>query len=124
MLKAFIYFIKPYSTTNKISPWFITGLTEAEGCFYTNVDKRRKMGINFSFRIEMLSRDYNLLLSVQSYFNCGSIQHNPSKNTYIFGVYSSKDLENNIIPHFDKYPLRGVKFFPRGGKPEGKAPRA
>ena len=55
-------------------------------------------------------RDYNLLLLVQNYFNCGSIIYSKTKNTYTFGVYGLKDLENYIIPHFNKFPLRGVKY--------------
>lgn len=62
------------------------------------------------FIIEMHYRDYNLLLLVQNYLNCGSIIYSKTKNTYTFGVYSGKDLENYIIPHFNKFPLRGVKY--------------
>lgn len=61
-----------------INPWFITGLTEAEGNFSSHPysvkkkDGKKKIQYNFRFRIEMLNRDKILLLKIQEYFGCGN----------------------------------------------------
>lgn len=100
----------PNFYNNKINPWFITGLIEAEGCFLVTIDKRSKESINNILSIEMLNRDLDLLELVKKYFNCGTIYNNNKTNTTIFRVSKKSDINNIIIPHFNKYPLRGTKY--------------
>lgn len=70
----------------------------------------KKFSVLQASRTETRARDYHLLSLVQNYFNCGSLNYKSSRNTYTFGVYNLNDLEKYIIPHFDKFPLRGVKY--------------
>lgn len=100
---------------NKLNPNFITGLTEAEGCFsiIKNKDDRIiseiKLTIRLRFRITMLANEIELLNMVKSFFNCGRIMFNKN-NIVSFVVEDIFSIENIIIPHFNKYPLRGTKY--------------
>jgi hypothetical protein len=58
-----------------LNPDFITGLTDAEGCFSIRVfnNKRVKFKINvqLGFTIKMLENETELLNMVKLFFNCG-----------------------------------------------------
>jgi hypothetical protein len=53
------------------------------------------------------SKEENLIKQFQFFFGVGSIQK--IINSVRFKVQSPKDLNNVIIPHFDKYPLVSQK---------------
>jgi hypothetical protein len=90
-----------------LNPWFITGLTDAEGCFTMSVGKndKSKVGwaVKLSFQIGLHNKDRALLEQIQSYFKVGNISKHGS-NMLHFRVESVKDLAK-LINHFDKYPL-------------------
>jgi hypothetical protein len=86
-----------------MNPWFITGLTEAEGSFTIKIDRRKSLTFYFVFRIEMIKSDHSLLLKVKNFLNCGTLEYSSSKNSYVFGVYNSKHIEDYIFPHFNKF---------------------
>lgn len=94
---------------NKLDPNWITGFTDAEGCFMINIDKREvnKMGwqMHPCFQIKLHSRDKNLLLKIKSFFNeIGYITFSKD-NGAMYRINKLNDIINIIIPHFDKYPL-------------------
>lgn len=93
-----------------MSPWFITGFTDAEGCFYIGITKstkvKTKWGIQPSFKIELHKKDCDLLRLIQKFFNVGNIKIFKDKATYY--VNSLKDV-NIIINHFEQYPLLSKK---------------
>ena len=74
---------KPSIPAN-ISPWFITGYTDAEACFDFNILKSRSVKIGLSvvprFRITAHKRDIVLLFMIKEYFNCGTIGKINDKN--------------------------------------------
>jgi hypothetical protein len=95
---------------NLLDPNWITGFTDAEGCFYVYLNKRknRKSGwkIQPSFQIKLHIKDQNLLLLIKSYFGeIGTVIINKNYNFAIYRVYSLNELTEVIIPHFDKYLL-------------------
>ena len=89
------------------NPWFLTGFTDAEGCFTISIFKnnRVKTGwtVKLSFQIALHEKDITLLEQIQLYFNVGNISKHGSQMVY-FRIESIKDLAK-IINHFDKYPL-------------------
>jgi hypothetical protein len=108
-LKEDFNFNKP---SLNIDPYFITGLTEAEGSFsiIKKKDIRAKYNINLGlrFKITMLVNETELLNMVKSFFKCGSL--NIGKDgTISFEVKDIYSLNKYIIPHFCNYPLRGTK---------------
>lgn len=51
-----------------------------------------------------------ILYDLQRFFNCGNIHiDNAKENAKKFSVNKLSDIINIIIPHFDKYPLKGSK---------------
>jgi len=102
--------------TNNINldPWFVTGFSDAEGCFNVSVSKRTKSTVGYvvqaRFIIELQLRDIDLLLKIQSFFGgVGTITKDSTKNVCRFSIVSIKDINNFIIPHFVEYPLQSAK---------------
>lgn len=62
---------KPANDKN-LSPWFVTGLTDAEGSFTVSVRKttnsNRPWGVQNRFQIGLHLRDINLLVQLQFFF--------------------------------------------------------
>lgn len=94
------------------NPYFVTGLTEAEGCFSItkHKDTRAKFGmtIGLRFKITMLANETELLEKVNSFFGFGTLSINKDGTV----DYIVRDLTNlyEIREHFQKYPLRGSKY--------------
>lgn len=101
-----------------VLPWFISGFADAEGTFVIIVRKNTKYRLGWKveavFRIGLHKRDLDLLKQIQAYFGgVGSIVKQACwEDIYAYRVSSLKHLLNNILPHFDKYPLISYK---RGG---------
>ena len=96
-----------------LNPWFITGFTDAEGCFNVSVSKRIntiRYEVQARFIIELQLKDIDILLKIQSFFSgVGTISKNLTKNSCRYSVVSIVDINKFIIPHFKKYPLQSVK---------------
>lgn len=103
----------PFSTLNlkadkiDISPWFITGFTDAEGCFtikiQPNAKLKTKWRVRAVFSITLHLKDLSLLESIQKTLGVGKISKSGLKGV-IYAVDSIKEIPV-IISHFDKYPL-------------------
>lgn len=100
---------------NILNPEWITGFTDAEGCFYIRVakDKNYKTGwfVQACFQINLHSKDKNLLVSIKYYFKgVGCIYTTNNGKNSIYQVRDFNNITNVIIPHFDKYPLLSRKY--------------
>jgi hypothetical protein len=55
-----------------LNPWFVTGFTDAEGCFglyiYKNKNYKTGWSINLVFQISLHEKDINLLEQFKLYF--------------------------------------------------------
>lgn len=93
-------------------PNWLTGFVEGEGCFLVSVVRqpRNKIGflVGLRFSICQHSRDLELMENLIAYLGCGSIVHT-KKTTVEFVVTRFADIQEKIIPIFDKYPLQGTK---------------
>jgi len=94
-------------------PWFVTGFTDAEGCFTFTLSRTPKNKIGWDlglyFMINLHERDENLLNQVKKYFgDVGTI--GKSRGCCILKVRSLNSIVTKIIPHFDKYPLATDKL--------------
>ena len=99
---------------------YIVGLTDGEGCFYINVrpsDMRyqgSKTGIETHFYIKLREDDLSLLNQVKNFFRCGAVYYQKEKRKnhsacYRFEINSQKDIQEVLIPFFDKHPLKSEK---------------
>ena len=117
-VKGPYYFKRGLHTLSKVvkpllDPWYITGFTDAEGCFSISIaiSKKNKTGfqINPVFSIHLHSKDISLLEYFKDYFGVGIINLENNTKSASYKTFSLKDLIDVIIPHFDKYPLLGQK---------------
>ena len=79
-----------YGNNVVLNPDFVTGLTDAEGCFSVRVwkDKRIKFkrSVQLNFTIMMLENETELLSMVKSFFNCSTLWHYHKDGTVWFKV--------------------------------------
>jgi hypothetical protein len=97
---------------------WISGFTDGEGCFVVSVIKnsttRFGKQIFPEFVITQGAKSLNALEKIKDFFGCGSIvlnkrYDNHNEHLYRYCVRSISDLEDNIIPFFDKFPLKTYK---------------
>ena len=88
-------------------PWWITGFTDAEGCFTLAPVRNNKLklgwGVNIAFTIGLHAKDLAMLEEIKNYFGVGCINKHGS-NSVLWRVQSMQEIAK-IIEHFDKYPL-------------------
>jgi hypothetical protein len=104
---------KPNDDYHTLNPYYVTGFTDAEGCFLINIQKRSDLilgySVSLSFKIKLHSKDKELLDKISNFFNVGKIYIR--KDGYIeYIVNSIKDIEV-IIDHFNNYPLITQKLY-------------
>ena len=95
-------------------PWFISGFSDAEGCFLVIVRKSKKMKfgwqIEVNFSINFHIRDIDLLKLIQIYFD-GAGRIGKERNSCCdYTVGSLDQIVKKVIPHFEKYPLKTKKY--------------
>ena len=99
--------------TRSLDPWFVSGLTEGEGCFCISLALRSKMRTGLevrpSYALSLNERDVELLQDLQAFFGCGWIRRSKGDRTFKYEVRSIEDLTSRILPHFERFPLRGYK---------------
>nr|YP_010470513.1 LAGLIDADG endonuclease [Inonotus hispidus]YP_010691080.1 LAGLIDADG endonuclease [Phellinus igniarius]UVF38001.1 LAGLIDADG endonuclease [Inonotus hispidus]WBU93181.1 LAGLIDADG endonuclease [Phellinus igniarius] len=98
---------------DKLYPWQVTGLTDAEGSFAYSLIKPKldsnihstKIKFNLEFKITQKNHSEGILHELKDYFGCGSIIiDNRKTETKKFQVKSLDSILNKVIPHFEKYP--------------------
>ena len=96
-----------------LDPWFVTGLTEGEGCFCVSFAVRQKMRFGLevrpSFALSLNERDRDLLVDLQEFFGCGAIRESKADRTFKYEARSTRELLACVVPHFEAHPLRGAK---------------
>ena len=96
-----------------LNPNYVSGLIDGEGSFSISFSLRSKLKVGIetrpSFSVTLNQRDLELVKMIHDFFGCGGIRFSRSDRTYKYEVRSTKDIVEHIIPHFDKYPLNGIK---------------
>ena len=102
-----------------LDPWFVTGLAEGEGCFCVSFAVRAKLRLGLearpSFALSLNQRDGALLEDLKAFFGCGCIRESRGDRTLKYEARSTSELLEHVVPHFERYPLRGAKAFSFGG---------
>lgn len=101
-----------------LSPEYLVGLTDGEGCFYVNIrPPRSKNGssqVELHFYIKLRADHLELLEKVKEAFGCGAVYRQAEKRVnhsecYRFEINSRKDISGVLIPFFLRHPLEGPK---------------
>ncbi len=101
-----------------LSPWYIVGFTDGEGCFAILINKHKtkklKVDANLCFEIELRADDRPVLELIQKRLNCGRIvelnyERYGWKPHVKFVVRKQNDILFRIIPFFKQFPLKGKK---------------
>jgi hypothetical protein len=102
-----------YGVQFALDPWFVTGLTEGEGCFCVSFAIRSKLRTGLearpSFSLSLNEKDKPLLEDLQRFFEVGWIRQSRSDRTWKYEARSLRDLIGSVVPHFERYPLCGSK---------------
>jgi len=94
-------FLHTSVTFKPLEPWFVTGFTDGEGCFWINVykDDTYKTGwrVKLFYQIDLHRKDQALLEQIKKIFNVGYIYNSSTVSRYY--VTSVEDLQV-ISEHF------------------------
>lgn len=95
-----------------INPYWVAGFTEAEGCFFVNIQENKAKAsyqIRIGYQVNQHIRDQSLIKSLREFFECGRIE--PSNKAAIaFRITKFNNITGTVIPFFDNYPLLGSKL--------------
>jgi hypothetical protein len=96
-----------YPSTIGLNPYYVTGFTDGEGCFYVGVSSNPRYKTAYRvkavFHIGVHIRDIALLKQIQMFFGVGTISKLGAESVQ-FRVSGYENLKV-IMNHFDKYPL-------------------
>jgi hypothetical protein len=96
-----------HDSTNRLNPYYVTGFTDGEGCFYVSVSSNPRYKtayrVKAAFHIGVHIRDIALLEQIQLFLGVGTISKLGAE-TVQFRVSGFENLKV-IMNHFDKYPL-------------------
>lgn len=90
-----------------LNPYWVTGFTDAEGCFTIILSKRcnNSWKVIPSFEISLHIKDLNILKKLQKFFGVGSIYLRTDKKIGVYRVSALNDLILIISNHFFNYSL-------------------
>lgn len=100
----------------EILPEWLTGFVDGEGNFsIVTVEKKSSDAPSISsykvwlhFQITQHSRDTDLMERIATFFECGGVKKR-NIDAVDFKLNKFEELENMIIPFFQKYPLQSAK---------------
>lgn len=99
------------TSTVPLDPWYVTGFSDAEASFHIQMIERTSFSSGWKvsphFSLHLHKNDLALIYKIQSFFGNGAAIGSIYQGTdhVTFKVISISQLIENIIPHFDKYPL-------------------
>jgi len=123
LIKAFPFVIPvnrlEYKFKGIPDPFWIAGFTSGDGSFQIRLSK---LNTNIGYRVSLLYsfhlhiRDLEVLKGLATYFSSNSKNLISNKKVGISGdksvhlqIAKFSDINEKIIPFFDKYPIKGVK---------------
>ena len=103
-----------------LSPDYLVGLTDGEGCFYINIryevkNRTKRPSVEHHFYIKLRGDSLPLIEKVKLAFGCGAIYLQKEKREnhsecYRYEINSRKDVQETLIPFFDKHQLQSPKI--------------
>jgi hypothetical protein len=91
---------------------WIVGFVDGEGCFHVSINAHPEMTAGFQvlpeFTVVQHERDVQVLHALKSYFGCGVVRTNHA-DRMAYRVRGHEHLSKNIVPFFEKHPLKTRK---------------
>lgn len=97
---------------SKLNPWYVTGFTDAEGCFSINTTTTatNKLKVGLQYKVTQLATSEEVLHDLVDYFKTGKVHiDNRSTGTLKYQVQDLVSIRESILPHFQEYPLQTSK---------------
>jgi len=95
-------------------PEWIAGFVSGKGSFSIYTSQSVDKPVSLSFRVFQYelggAKDDELLKFLGYFFNCGNLNYHEDKKAVIFVIRKFEDINHKIIPFFDKYKIKGVKY--------------
>lgn len=95
-----------------LNPMWIVGFVDGEGCFSVSIFRKpaakaiNKWQLYPVFQVYQHMRYRKLLEQLQLFFGCGNVRPKGGNSSVLtFAVESMRDIEDRILPFFDKYEL-------------------
>ncbi len=100
------------TTKSWLEPRWVTGFVDGEGCFCVSIHrnpyvrKTRGWQLHPVFQVYQHERHRAVLDEFSRFFGCGRVRaKGPKSSVLAFAVDSLRDLELQVIPFFERYPL-------------------
>jgi hypothetical protein len=94
-----------------LEPSWIVGFVDGEGCFSVSVHRCQQMHrhggwqLQPSFHVYQHQDHRDVLDALIAAFGCGRVRSKgPKSAVYAYAVESLRDLENAVVPFFERYP--------------------
>lgn len=99
----------------KKNPWWMTGFIDGEGSFSLTVKDKgeEKKSFQPSLSVSQHVKNTQLFEQFKEFFNCGNLYAKKASNGEYkeiqYQISSNKQIKENVLPHFEKYPLISFK---------------
>jgi hypothetical protein len=97
-----------------LSAWYVTGFMDGEGCFCVSIHQvptRRGWYIGPVVQAYQHRDRADILERLRAFFGCGRIRpKGPNSSVVTWSVDGVPSIVENVLPHFDRYPLQSGKL--------------
>ena len=103
-------YVQPHP--GRLEAQWVVGFVDGEGCFFVGINPHPEMASGFQvlpeFTVVQHHRDIQLLHALKQFFGCGVVRSNHGERM-AYRVRSLDHLNQQIIPFFEKHPLKSKK---------------
>ena len=96
----------------RLDAHWVVGFVDGEGSFFVDINPHPDMTSQFQvlpeFTVVQHERDVQLLHALKAFFGCGVVRRNHAERM-AFRVRRVEHLNDNVIPFFEKHPLKSKK---------------
>ncbi len=96
----------------RLDAHWVVGFVDGEGCFVVGInphpDMTSQVQVLPEFTVVQHERDVQLLHALKAFFGCGVVRRNHAERM-AFRVRRVEHLNQNVIPFFEKHPLKSKK---------------
>jgi hypothetical protein len=96
----------------RLDAHWVVGFVDGEGCFFVGInphpDMTSQVQVLPEFTVVQHERDVQLLHALKAFFGCGVVRRNHAERM-AFRVRRVEHLNDNVIPFFEKHPLKSKK---------------